>query len=112
MLLIGLALAAVLCTELPVPCKRIRPSNCPSSGAVSLPVGLNWGLFNVLQALFAGCTLVLQDIFNADETLRLIEAEKVTHFCAAPAHLVSILNAPGLEAHDLTLQIAVARVER
>jgi acyl-CoA synthetase (AMP-forming)/AMP-acid ligase II len=67
-----------------------------------LPVGLNWGLFNVLQALFAGCTLVLQDIFKADETLRIIEHEKVTHFCAAPAHLVSLLNAPSLAQRDLT----------
>jgi acyl-CoA synthetase (AMP-forming)/AMP-acid ligase II len=67
-----------------------------------LPVGLNWGLFNVLQALFAGCALVMQDIFKADEALRLIEAEKVTHFCAAPAHLVSMLNAPSLERHDLS----------
>src|SRR5262249_51451857 len=28
-----------------------------------LPVGLNWGLLNVLQAIFAGCTLVLQEVF-------------------------------------------------
>jgi acyl-CoA synthetase (AMP-forming)/AMP-acid ligase II len=67
-----------------------------------LPAGLNWGLFNVVQALFAGCKLVLQDIFKADETLRIIEHEKVTHFCAAPAHLVSLLNAPNLEKHDLS----------
>jgi acyl-CoA synthetase (AMP-forming)/AMP-acid ligase II len=66
-----------------------------------LPVGLNWGLFNVLQAIFSGCTLVLQDIFKAEEALRLIEAEKVTHFCAAPAHLVSMLNTPALEERDL-----------
>lgn len=66
-----------------------------------LPVGLNWGLFNVLQALFAGCTLVLQDIFKVDEVLRQIEAERVTHFCAAPAHLMSMLNAQGLETHNL-----------
>jgi acyl-CoA synthetase (AMP-forming)/AMP-acid ligase II len=33
--------------------------------------------------------------------LRLIEAEKVTHFCAAPAHLVSMLNAPAFERHQL-----------
>jgi non-ribosomal peptide synthetase component E (peptide arylation enzyme) len=30
-----------------------------------LPVGLNWGLLNVLQAIFAGCTLVLQEVFDA-----------------------------------------------
>ena len=62
-----------------------------------LPVGLNWGLLNVLQAVFAGCTIVLQEVFDADEALALIERERVTHFCCAPAHLVSLLNVPDLE---------------
>jgi non-ribosomal peptide synthetase component E (peptide arylation enzyme) len=37
-----------------------------------LPVGLNWGLLNVLQALFAGCTIVLQEVFDAKQALALI----------------------------------------
>jgi acyl-CoA synthetase (AMP-forming)/AMP-acid ligase II len=75
---------------------------------VFLPVGLNWGLFNVLQALFAGCTLVLQDIFRAEDTLAIIERERVTHFCCAPAHLVALVNAPALEQHDLSsLQVVM-----
>jgi acyl-CoA synthetase (AMP-forming)/AMP-acid ligase II len=69
---------------------------------VFLPVGLNWGLFNVLQALFAGCTLVLQDVFRPEEALALIERERVTHFCCAPAHLVALLNVPNLEKYDLS----------
>ena len=36
-----------------------------------LPAGLNWGLGCVCQALFAGCTLVFQDIFRAEETFAL-----------------------------------------
>jgi acyl-CoA synthetase (AMP-forming)/AMP-acid ligase II len=68
---------------------------------VFLPVGLNWGLFNVLQALFAGATLVLQDIFNAEQALELIRQEKVTHFCCAPAHLVAMLNVPSLNRDNL-----------
>ena len=66
-----------------------------------LPVGLNWGLLNVLQAIFAGCTLVLQDVFDAAQALVLIERERVTHFCCAPAHLVSMLNLPDLDRYDL-----------
>ncbi|MCL2428717.1 MAG: AMP-binding protein [Alphaproteobacteria bacterium] len=69
---------------------------------VFLPVGLNWGLFNVLQALFAGSTLVLQDIFNAEQAVELIRREKVTHFCCAPAHLVAMLNVPSLDRKALT----------
>jgi acyl-CoA synthetase (AMP-forming)/AMP-acid ligase II len=67
-----------------------------------LPVGLNWGLLNVLQAIFAGCTLVLQDVFDAEKVLALIERERVTHFCCAPAHLVSLLNVPDLDRFDLS----------
>ena len=69
---------------------------------VFLPVGLNWGLMNTLQALFAGCRMVLQDIFKPEDAAALIEREKVTHFCCAPAHLVALLNAPGLEKYDLS----------
>jgi len=67
-----------------------------------LPVGLNWGLLNVLQALFAGCTIMLQEVFDASQALALIERERVTHFCCAPAHLVSLLNVPDLGRYDLS----------
>jgi non-ribosomal peptide synthetase component E (peptide arylation enzyme) len=67
-----------------------------------LPVGLNWGLLNVLQALFAGCTIVLQEVFDAKQALALIERKQVTHFCCAPAHLVSLLNVPDLGRYDLS----------
>ena len=61
-----------------------------------LPVGLNWGLLNVLQGIFAGCPVILQEVFEAEAALRLIERERVTHFCCAPAHLVSLLGVPDL----------------
>ena len=67
-----------------------------------LPAGLNWGLGCVCQALFAGCTLVFQDIFRAEETLALIEREKVTHFCCAPAHLIALLHVPAFDKYDLS----------
>jgi acyl-CoA synthetase (AMP-forming)/AMP-acid ligase II len=67
-----------------------------------LPVGLNWGLLNVLQAVFAGCTIVLQEVFDAEQALALIEREQVTHFCCAPAHLVSLLSVSDLGRYDLS----------
>jgi acyl-CoA synthetase (AMP-forming)/AMP-acid ligase II len=83
--------------------QRIGPD---SVFLVFLPVGLNWGLFNVLQALAAGCKMVLQDIFRPEEALEIIEREKVTHFCCAPAHLVALLNVPGFENYQLgSLQV-------
>ena len=67
-----------------------------------LPVGLNWGLLNVLQAIFAGCTLLLQELFDAAQALALIERERATHFCCAPAHLVSMMNVPDFDHYDLS----------
>jgi acyl-CoA synthetase (AMP-forming)/AMP-acid ligase II len=55
-----------------------------------------------LQAIFAGCTLVLQELFDAAQALALIEREGVTHFCCAPAHLVSMLNVPDFDHYDLS----------
>ena len=69
---------------------------------VFLPVGLNWGLFNTLQAIEAGCRIVYQDIFMAEEALNLIEREKITHFCCAPAHLVALLNVETFGEYDLS----------
>lgn len=75
---------------------------------VFLPIGLNWGLFNVIQCIFAGCTMVLQDRFDAKGALQLIEQERVTHFCCAPAHLVALLAVEGLDAMDLgSLQVVM-----
>jgi acyl-CoA synthetase (AMP-forming)/AMP-acid ligase II len=67
-----------------------------------LPVGLNWGLINVLQGIFAGCAVILQEVFDAEAALRLIERERVTHFCCAPAHLVALLATPDLDRFDLS----------
>jgi non-ribosomal peptide synthetase component E (peptide arylation enzyme) len=69
---------------------------------VFLPVGLNWGLFNILQSVYAGCSVILMDTFNADKALETIQRERVTHFCCAPAHLVSLLNASGFADYDLS----------
>jgi acyl-CoA synthetase (AMP-forming)/AMP-acid ligase II len=69
---------------------------------VFLPVGLNWGLMNVVQCIFAGCRMVLQERFDARTALQLIQDERVTHFCCAPAHLVALLAVEGLESLDLS----------
>lgn len=69
---------------------------------VLLPAGLNWGLINVLQGLEAGCTLIMLDVFDAVTAMRLIERERVTYFCCAPAHLVAMLNSPDIDRFDLS----------
>jgi acyl-CoA synthetase (AMP-forming)/AMP-acid ligase II len=75
---------------------------------VLLPAGLNWGLINILQGLEAGCTLIMLDVFDAVTAMHLIERERVTYFCCAPAHLVAMLNSTDLDRFDLgSLRIVV-----
>ncbi len=75
---------------------------------VFLPAGMNWGLINVLQALDAGCAAILMDVFDPVGAMQIIERERVTYFCCAPAHLIAMLNSPDLERFDLgSLQMVV-----
>ena len=75
---------------------------------IFLPVGLNWGLFNTLQALEAGSILIMMDVFNVAAAMEAIQRNRVTYFCCAPAHLVSILNSPDINKYDLSsLQVVV-----
>jgi non-ribosomal peptide synthetase component E (peptide arylation enzyme) len=67
-----------------------------------LPVGLNWGLFQTLQAVEAGCKLVYMDAFKPEDALRLIERERITHFSTAPAGLMAMLNVADFKKHDLS----------
>lgn len=69
---------------------------------VFLPAGMNWGLLNVLQALDAGCALIMMDVFDAVDAMRLIEREHVTYFCCAPAHLVAMLHSPDIARFNLS----------
>ncbi len=67
-----------------------------------LPVGLNWGLFNTVQAVLAGCKLVYMDVFKPEDALRTIERERITHFATAPTGLIAMLNVPNFERYDLS----------
>ncbi|HET6381193.1 MAG TPA: AMP-binding protein [candidate division Zixibacteria bacterium] len=79
-----------------------------SAFLVFLPVGLNWGLFQTIQAQLAACKLVYMESFKPDEALRLIERERITHFATAPAGLVALLDAAARGTYDLSsLQVYV-----
>lgn len=74
---------------------------------VFLPVGLNWGLGETVRAVMAKCTLVYMRKFDAVDALRLIQQEGVTHFSAAPAALVSLMDACTNQEVDLSSLRAV-----
>jgi len=69
---------------------------------IYLPVGLNWGYLLLVQALILGARVVLLDRFSGRAALDLIEREKVTFVCSAPASIIAMLNEPDLEGYDLS----------
>ncbi len=68
---------------------------------VFLPVGLNWGYMLTMGAIIAGCKAVYMERWDTEEALRLIEREKITHFCSAPASIIALLDHPKRKHYDL-----------
>ena len=66
-----------------------------------LPVGLNWGYLTLVQAVMAGCRVVLMERFTPAGVLAAIEREKVSYIPMAPASIVALLNIPDLAARNL-----------
>jgi acyl-CoA synthetase (AMP-forming)/AMP-acid ligase II len=75
----------------------------PSSRVlVLLPVGLNVGIFAVIQTIIAGATAVLVENFDPATVLDWIERERITTFLTAPSGLIALLRNPAFEGHDLS----------
>jgi acyl-CoA synthetase (AMP-forming)/AMP-acid ligase II len=73
-----------------------------------LPVGLNWGLFNMLQAVMSGASLIMLEQFSPATVLELIEKHRISYLCCAPAHVVSLLASPDLAKRNVSsLRVAV-----
>ena len=62
----------------------------------------------IVVGLLTGCTLYPVATFDVEETMRLIESERITVFPGAPTLYQSILSAPGRAERDLSsLRLAV-----
>jgi acyl-CoA synthetase (AMP-forming)/AMP-acid ligase II len=62
----------------------------------------------IVVGLLTGCTLHPVATFDVDETMKLIESERITVFPGAPTLYQSLLNAPGRAERDLSsLRLAV-----
>jgi non-ribosomal peptide synthetase component E (peptide arylation enzyme) len=73
-----------------------------------LPVGLNWGYLTLVQAVMAGCRIVLMERFSAAGVLDVINRERVSYIPMAPASIVALLNAPEIGDHSLaSLRIVI-----
>ena len=61
--------------------------------------GFQWG---VRQAIALGAKMVLQDTWDPEEALRLIEAEKCTFVLSATPFVSALADSPSCAAHDLS----------
>lgn len=63
-------------------------------------------IFGALGAIvanaLAGSTQVLMDVFEPEEAMRLIQAERVTIFSGVPTMFITVLGHPKFAAYDLT----------
>ncbi len=76
----------------------------------ALPLAHSFGLNGALLApLLAGVTVVLQERFSPEETLRTIERQRVTVFPGVATMFARILESPALAGADLSnLRLAVS----
>ena len=65
------------------------------------PMSHSFGHLATYQVFLRGIRMVLVERFEAEETLRIIERERVTSISGTPAHLVSLLNHPDFARFDL-----------
>jgi HIP---CoA ligase len=62
----------------------------------------------IVVGLLTGCTLYPVATFDVEETMPLVESERITVFPGAPTLYQSLLSAPGRADHDLSsLRLAV-----
>ncbi|MBT3373367.1 MAG: AMP-binding protein [Rhodospirillaceae bacterium] len=67
------------------------------------PVGHGTGfIWGIRQAITLGATLVLQDIWDVEEALRLIEAEHCSFTLSATPFVAMLLESPNLSSRDLS----------
>jgi fatty-acyl-CoA synthase len=66
-----------------------------------LPFFGNIGLSSMSWCLFSGATLVLANRFRPEDTLRLIENEKVTHTLLVPTTLIDLMAVPDFHKYNI-----------
>jgi fatty-acyl-CoA synthase len=68
-----------------------------------LPFCHEFGGFTIVShALICGCKMVMMDMFNAEEALRLIEKEKISVIYGVPTMFSYMLNSPRFKDYDLS----------
>lgn len=61
----------------------------------------NGAFLTMLPGFYLGAAFIMLKAFDAQETIRTIEAEKVTHMMLVPAQIAALLNCPGFSPERL-----------
>lgn len=68
--------------------------------SIGLYSNISW--VGMLCTLIAGGTMVIQEKFDAETTLKIIQREKISHFAMVPIQYQRLMEVPNQEAYDLT----------
>jgi acyl-CoA synthetase (AMP-forming)/AMP-acid ligase II len=61
----------------------------------------NGSFLTLMPHFYTGCTYVLMPAFDADETIRLMAAEQVSHVMAVPSQIIALLAHPEFDEEHL-----------
>ncbi|MGI9415973.1 MAG: AMP-binding protein, partial [Hyphomicrobiales bacterium] len=61
----------------------------------------NGAFVTLMPTVFCGATYVLHEAFDAEQVIRTIERERVTHVMMVPAQILAVLNSPEFSAEAL-----------
>ena len=58
-------------------------------------------MIDLMPWMFAGCTYILHETFDAEAVIRDIQQEKVTHIIMVPSQIIAMLDSPNFDADQL-----------
>ena len=67
-----------------------------------IPITLNWGMFQVMQAALAPCRLLLREEFTPEDILKAVAQNRVSHFGTPPTGLIALVGAAARSKYDLS----------
>lgn len=84
---------SMYCTLFAQACRIVPESVVLHAGSIVF----NGAMIDLMPWMFAGCTYILHESFDAGRVIETIEREQVTHIIMVPAQIIAILNHPGFQ---------------
>ena len=61
----------------------------------------NGAMLDLMPWMYLGGTYILHETFNAEQVIRDIEREQVTHIVMVPSQIIALLNRPAFTSEEL-----------